>query len=961
PGEAMMAKRRSYATIISHLTPPLMASQLNSAQNQFAELFKKYHETREPLKSQYAEAILKLATEKGYTKDLNLAEGVISDENMLKLINYIENLETETITSGLYTLGKPYTDHKIDETVVLMSANAIAYCRARLDKIQRKIKNEEIDNKTFFRIRYLKPAEDIVKKILTNAGVKNSIDTLSIITESEKQRYFKWLNFSKAKLRSNERFSSNQVGSYTSLEHLLIKVIVEPQKKEFISNLISERTFERTYSLLDNEKFKKAERVSRFVPEMRNTIALMKDSNLRQLIKMMRDTVVRKEVFRLVSAGLLDDKITKEKELQAKYAISVCNQPLYRQFLSYNDGDFKRMSFYQLAAFEDVVHFLEQKKGLLLEFCKKNPSENCNRLSEFFENKFSQIQKVWNEEYEQKKELEQDFASIVEQLIISANSVKYYKESLFKSPSEEIKSMFEFLSGGYISPGPGGDPITNPASIPSGKNLYAVNAELTPSKEAWKLGVKLVDKMLSDFKNKHKVYPKKVALTLWSSEFIETEGATIAQAFYLLGVEPIWDAFGRIQDLKLISHHDLKRPRIDIVVQTSGQLRDLAASRLFLIHKAIQLAANDKASPENYVNEGIRKAEAKLIKNGFSPKEAKEYAQYRVFGGVNGNYGTGIMSLVEKGDAWDSISQIAQTYINNMGAIYSEKENFGFFRAGIFEAALENTEAIIQPRQSNTWGPLSLDHVYEFMGGISSAVTKVTGKEPEAYFADYRNPFNMQIQGLKEAIWTETRTTITNPRYIKEYMKGEGTSAETFAETFRNIFGWGALKSSVIEQRLWDDLYDTYVLDKQKLGIHQFFEAKNPYALQEITAVMLEAIRKGIWKATDQQRDKILQLHTNLIKNYDAACSEFVCNNRKLISFVKTNLSKSQAFEYESKLSKELSGTSRESMVLSKKQDNNQDKKQTYNNSFNFNFLLSLFLGALVFIIAVALFFKFKK
>ena len=33
-----------------------------------------------------------------------------------------------------------------------------------------------------------------------------------------------------------------------------------------------------------------------------------------------------------------------------------------------------------------------------------------------------------------------------------------------------------------------------------------------------------------------------------------------------------------------------------------------------------------------------------------------------------------------------------------------------------FEAALVNTDAVVQPRQSNTWGALSLDHVYEFMG-----------------------------------------------------------------------------------------------------------------------------------------------------------------------------------------------------------------------------------------------------
>ena len=34
-------------------------------------------------------------------------------------------------------------------------------------------------------------------------------------------------------------------------------------------------------------------------------------------------------------------------------------------------------------------------------------------------------------------------------------------------------------------------------------------------------------------------------------------------------------------------------------------------------------------------------------------------------------------------------------------------------KAGLLRAVLHNTDAVVQPRQSNTWGALSLDHVYE--------------------------------------------------------------------------------------------------------------------------------------------------------------------------------------------------------------------------------------------------------
>src|SRR5699024_1637818 len=98
---------------------------------------------------------------------------------------------------------------------------------------------------------------------------------------------------------------------------------------------------------------------------------------------------------------------------------------------------------------------------------------------------------------------------------------------------------------------------------------------------------------------------QKIAYTFWSGEFIETKGVSIAQVLYLLGVEPVWDNFGRVYDVRLIPSKELGRPRVDIVIQTSGQFRDLAASRMFLISKAIKMAssAEDK-DYQNYVHEG---------------------------------------------------------------------------------------------------------------------------------------------------------------------------------------------------------------------------------------------------------------------------------------------------------------------------------------------------------------------
>lgn len=432
----------------------------------------------------------------------------------------------------------------------------------------------------------------------------------------------------------------------------------------------------------------------------------------------------------------------------------------------------------------------------------------------------------------------------------TVTNIQNYKRALEESPEMEMRSILNALAGGYVAPTSGGDAVANPQAVPTGRNLYAVNAETTPSEQAWAKGKELAENTLAQYKKTHGDYPRKVSYTFWSSEFIESEGATIAQVLYMLGVEPVRDAYGRVSDLRLIPSEQLGRPRVDVIVQTSGQFRDLAASRLALISRAVEMAA--AATDDRYGNrvaESTVETERLLVEQGVSPKDAREMSTQRVFGGVNGMYGTGIQDMITSGDKWTDEQEIADAYINNMGAVYGSDEEWGEMKAGLLRAVLHNTDAVVQPRQSNTWGALSLDHVYEFMGGMNLAVRNVTGKDPDAYFADYRNRNNVKMQELKEAIGVESRATIFNPEYVKEVMKGGASSASQITEVVTNTYGWNVTKPDVIDKEMWDRIYDVYVQDSYGLGTEQFFRQQNPAALQEITAVMLETARKGMWKA----------------------------------------------------------------------------------------------------------------
>ena len=234
---------------------------------------------------------------------------------------------------------------------------------------------------------------------------------------------------------------------------------------------------------------------------------------------------------------------------------------------------------------------------------------------------------------------------------------------------------------------------------------------------------------------------------------------------------------------------------------------------------------------------------------------------------------------------------------------------------------MKQTDVVVQPRQSNTWGPISLDHVYEFTGGLSMTVKALTGKEPDALMADYRNRSNRRMQDVKAAVDVEIRTTLLNPAFVKERMKGDEGTAQMFGEMFRNIFGWSVTRPSALDENVFHDLYRMYVADEEHLGVKEYMLQKNPAAFQSMTAVMLESARKGYWKPSDEQLNTTVQLHADITNEGGAACTDFVCNNQPLQHFVESRLSGEAGKEYKRQMTF-AKGQRSENMVLEKIDEN---------------------------------------
>ena len=843
-GEAMIAKRRTYAQTQSYLTPPFKESELRQTYKKLSDAIQAYEKKPSNEQSLKVKALtVKMGIARELGLDAKLMTKPYSADEIARVENYAEELANEKITGKLYTLGVPYDNDDVRTSVYAMATDPIAYGMLAVDKLKGRAQEGVEKHKQLFDRLYLSKARNTVTQLLGSASVSD-------------EYICRYVGITPAELQMARKVEAMQAA---------------PDPIQMMMQMADQ---------IGGAKEAKPKKVDhRTVSELRAA----KVSHKKKVPQMSREAFEKME-----QTGRFPDKMME--------AIK------------------KGQKWYQ----EDL------KKAKMAKAGKGKASQKSSKDKGMMMSKAPKYTR-------QQIQLAQAITTVEHAL----QNVGKYSEALRQSPLNEMSSLMNALNGGFTAPSPGGDLIVNPNTLPTGRNLFSINVENTPSEDAWEKAKELCDNTIKMYRERHKgEYPRKVSYTLWSSEFIETEGATIAQILYMLGVEPVRDAFGRVTDLRLIPSKQLGRPRIDVVVQTSGQLRDLAASRLFLINKAIEMAANAKGDKyDNLVKAGVTESERVLVEKGMSPKEAREVSMYRVFGGVNGNYGTGIQEMVTAGDRWDKESQIAEVYMNNMGAYYGDEKNWETFRKAAFEAALTRTDVVVQPRQSNTWGALSLDHVYEFMGGMNLAVRNVTGKDPDAYLADYRNHSNMRMQEVKEAIGIESRTTIFNPAYIKEKMKGGASSASTFAEIVTNTYGWNVMKPKAIDKEMWDEIYNVYVKDKYHLGTKEFFDKQNPAALMEMTAVMMESARKGMWKATPQQLKDIAKLHTETVNKYKPSCSGFVCDNAKLRNYIASKTDAASAKEYQQNVEQirdaEAAKNSSDKGMVMKKETLNEDAQKT--------------------------------
>lgn len=414
----------------------------------------------------------------------------------------------------------------------------------------------------------------------------------------------------------------------------------------------------------------------------------------------------------------------------------------------------------------------------------------------------------------------------------------------------EIDAVLAALDGRHVASGNGGDPIRNPDSLPTGRNLYGFDPSKVPTKAAFEAGQDAVNKLIEAYRAQHGQAPQKLAFTLWSVETMRHYGVLEAQAFYAMGVKPKWDAGGRVNGVELIPREQLGRPRIDVVLSATGLYRDHFPNVMRWLAQGAALAAQANEA-DNAVKQTSDRLAQQLVAQGMPREQATQWSQVRIFSNASGAYGTGLADASLASDTWDDEKKLAGMYLDKLQYAYgTDMKTWGQRPPGInlFAENLKGVEAAALSRTSNLYGMLTTDDPFQYLGGISLAVRALTGKSPTLYISNLRDSGQARAETADQFLSRELRTRQFHPGWIEALQK-EGYSGTTeMLDSINNFWGWQVMAPDVVRGDQWQSFVDVYVRDQYQLGLKDYFEQHNPAALAQMIERMLEAARKDYWQ-----------------------------------------------------------------------------------------------------------------
>ncbi len=405
----------------------------------------------------------------------------------------------------------------------------------------------------------------------------------------------------------------------------------------------------------------------------------------------------------------------------------------------------------------------------------------------------------------------------------------------------EVPGIVHALDAGYIRPAPGGDLLHNTKILPTGRNLHGFDPFRIPSPFAVKDGARQATRLLDRHMADGNAFPESIALVLWGTDNLKSEGGPIAQALALMGARPHFDSYGRLSGAELIPLEQLARPRVDVVITLSGIFRDLLPLQIKLLaDAAFQAASADEPEDRNFVR---KHSLAYQCEHGCD----METASLRVFGNADGAYGSNVGSLVDNG-RWEEEDELAETYTRRKGFAYG-RGGTPKQQPALLRSVLAGVQLAYQNLDSVELGVTTIDTYFDTLGGISRAVqrakrqTGAPAAEIAPVYIGDQTTGEGTVRTLSEQVALETRTRMLNPKWYEGMLEHGYEGVRQIEVHLTNTLGWSATTGQV-QPWVYQQLTQTFMLDP---AMRERMAKLNPTASLRVANRLLEAHERKYW------------------------------------------------------------------------------------------------------------------
>lgn len=417
--------------------------------------------------------------------------------------------------------------------------------------------------------------------------------------------------------------------------------------------------------------------------------------------------------------------------------------------------------------------------------------------------------------------------------------------------NQELDSLIRALQGDYIAPSPGNDVVRNPAVVPTGRNIHGLDPFHMPTTVAQETGARLVQEMLERLTRDQGSLPETVAMVLWGTDNIKSDGEGVAQVLALLGARVVMDELGKVADVELIPLATLGRPRIDVVVTVSGIFRDLMRHQMELLDKAVHLAASaDEPLEHNFVRKHALAQAAELAIDF-------DEAATRIFSNAPGSYGANVNHLVES-STWEQEQHLSEAFLSRKSFAFGAQGQWRDARP-VMERALATVEATFQNVDGFELGISDIDHYYEYLGGVTKSVEVLRGTRPPVLVADAIATTD-RLSSLEQMVRLETRAKLLNPKWFEGMLAHGYEGVHEIEARVSNTYGWSATAGAV-DGWVYQGVADTFLLDE---AMRDRLAQLNPHATTAVARRLLEAHSRGFWAADAATLEALQAIYDDL-------------------------------------------------------------------------------------------------